>query len=580
MSEARVAGQDAAMPSFDPVSLEIMWSRLIGIADEMWVTILRTAVSTIIGAAQDFGCEILDADASSVAHSNRSMPVFNLVMPTVTRGVMARYPVEQMRPGDVYITNDPWLCAGHLDDIALITPVFRDGQVVAFTVSVAHTTSIGGSLDRRTVRDIYEDGLRIPILKLYDAGRPNETAFAFIRENVRTPDLVLTDIEAQLTANGLGAERVLAFLDEYGLPDLKAISQVIQAYSERAMREAIAAVPDGVYENELWADGLDEPVYLRCRITVRGDGILVDYTGSDRQRPRGGINCTLTYTKAHTAYPLKCLLSPTVPANEGTFRPIQVIAPEGSILNCTVPASVGSRTRTGWHLHALIFGALAPALPERVQAGNGLMHSIHVYGQEPDGRFYNAHFFTAGGRGASLGRDGIGRNCFPSSARNVPVEIFESRTPVLVRTRSLRPDSAGLGQWRGAFGHQLEFSPLPGYPLPVNVFIDPDRLRFPPKGLAGGQDGPCTEVIVNGRRLDSEELRSGQITLETPDDRLELHLPGGAGYGPLERRDPELVAADLRSGLVSPERLPESLRRAAERLLAGQAGARAPSVTG
>jgi N-methylhydantoinase B/oxoprolinase/acetone carboxylase alpha subunit len=573
MSETPGVQQETAVAPFDPVSLEIMWSRLIGIADEMWVTILRTAVSTIIGAAQDFGCEILDAEASSVAHSNRSMPVFNLVMPTVARGVLARYPIEQMRPGDVYITNDPWLCAGHLDDIALITPVFRGHQVVAFTASVAHTTSIGGSLDRRAVRDLYEDGLRIPILKLYDADTPNETAFAFIRENVRTPDLVLTDIEAQLTANGLGAERILAFLDEYGLPDLQMVSRVIQAYSERAMREAIAAVPDGTYEHELWADGLDEPVYLRCRITVRGDEVVVDYTGSDRQRPRGGINCTLTYTKAHTAYPLKCLLSPTVPANEGTFRPIRVIAPEGSILNCSVPAAVGSRTRTGWHVHALIFGALASALPDRVQAGNGLMHSIHVYGQQPDGRFYNAHFFTAGGRGASLGRDGIGRNCFPSSARNVPVEIFESRTPVLVRMRSLRPDSAGLGQWRGAFGHQLEFSPLPGYPLPVNVFIDPDRLRFPPKGLAGGQDGPCTEVFVNGRKLAPDDLRSGQITLATPDDRLELRLPGGAGYGPLERRDPELVAADLRSGLANPDRLPASLRQAAERVLDQHASA-------
>lgn len=317
------------------------------------------------------------------------------------------------------------------------------------------------------------------------------------------------------------------------------------------MREAIRALPNGTYTNEVWADGLDEPVRLRCQVTVHDDWLEIDYAGSDAQRPRGGINCTLTYTQAHTAYPLKCLLSPTVPANEGTFRPLVIKAPEGSILNATPPASVGSRTRTGWHLHALIFGALEQVLPDRVQAGNGLMNSVHVYGQEPDGAFYNAHFFMAGGRGASQGRDGIGRNCFPSSARNVPVEVFELRTPTLVHTRSLRPDSAGLGQWRGAFGHHLEFGILPGYEHPVSFFIDPDRMRFPPAGLNGGGDGPLSEVRVNGRVLSPEEIGAGQVLLTSPEDRLELHIPGGAGYGPPEQRDPELVAADVRAGLVT-----------------------------
>ncbi|MBX6341256.1 MAG: hydantoinase B/oxoprolinase family protein, partial [Thermomicrobiaceae bacterium] len=551
MAERGERRDGEAVEAFDPISLEIMWSRLIGIADDMWTTVLRTAVSTIIGAAQDFGCEILDATGSSLAHSNRSMPVFNMVMPTVTRAVMRRFPPERMRPGDVYVTNDPWLCAGHLDDIAAVTPVFHGGRLVAFAVTVAHTSSIGGSLASRSVRDLYEEGLRIPILKLYDAGEPNETAFAFIAANVRTPDMVLTDVEAQLTANQLGARRVQEFLAEYGLTDLSAVAAAIQRHSEAAMREAIRALPDGDYAHEVWLDGLDEPVRLRCAVTIAGDRIEVDYAGSDPERPRGGINCTLTYTQAHTVYPLKCLLSPTVPANEGTFRPIAVRAPEGSILNCAVPASVGSRTRTGWHIHELLFGALEPVLPDRVQAGNGLMHSVHAYGQEPDGSFYNVHFFTGGGRGASYGRDGVGRNCFPSSARNVPVEVFELRSPLLVRTRALRPDSAGPGRWRGAFGHTIEFGILPGYPRQVSLFVDPDRMRFPPRGLAGGEDGPRYALLVNGRELTEAEIASGQITLQSPDDRLELRVPGGAGYGPAEERDPSLLEADLRSGLVT-----------------------------
>jgi N-methylhydantoinase B/oxoprolinase/acetone carboxylase alpha subunit len=536
---------------FDPISLEIMWSRLIGIADEMWTTVLRTAVSTIIGAAQDFGCEILDAQGSSLSHSNRSMPVFNLVMPNVARKVMEKYPPETMKPGDVYVTNDPWICAGHLDDIATVTPVFRHGEIVAFTVVVAHTSSIGGSLSTRTVRDLYEEGLQIPVLKLYDQGEPVEEVFAFIRENVRMPEMVLTDVEAQVTANELGARRLIAFLDEYELTDLSALAATVQSYSERAMRRAIAALPDGVYENEIQIDGHGDPVTLRCRIEIAGEDITVDYTGSDAQRPRGGINSTLIYTQAHTAYPLKCLLSPDVPANEGTFRPITATAPEGSILHCRKPASVGSRTRTGWHIHALIFGALEPIMPDRVQAGNGLMNSVRIYGQNPDGDFYSAHFFIAGGRGASKGRDGIGRNCFPSSARNVPVEVLELRTPVVVRSRSLRPDSAGMGQWRGAFGHRFELSRLPGFPEPVSFFFDPDRLYFPPAGLAGGEDGPRAALYKNRVHLTPDEVGSGQTTLSSDDDRFELHIPGGGGYGPRELRDGAAGREDEESGLVA-----------------------------
>ena len=540
---------------FDPIGLEIMWSRLISIADEMWTTVLRTAVSTIIGAAQDFGCEIMDAHGNSVAHSQRSMPVFNLVMPTVTRAVMARYPVATMRPGDVFATNDPWICAGHLDDIAIVSPVFHGDRVVAFLTTVAHTSSIGGSLSASAVRDLYEEGLRIPICKLYDAGVADDTVFAFIRDNVRAPEMVLTDIEAQVTANALGATRLTAFLREYGLDDLEALARTVQARAEGAMRAAIRAVPNGVYTNEALTDGYGpgDPVRLRCRVVVEDEGITVDYDGSDPQRLAGGINCALIYTAAHTVYPLKCLLTPQVPNNEGTFRPITTSAPEGSILNCTPPASVNSRTRTGWHLHGLLFGALAGALPDRVQAGNGLMHGLNTYGQDAGGRIYNAHFFTAGGRGASRGRDGIGRNCFPSSARNVPVEIWELRAPVLVRQRSLRPDSAGAGQWRGAVGHEVVVSRLPGFARPVHVFFHPDRLYHAPQGLAGGEDGPLTEVILNGERLTPEALAAGHVALGRDEDRLLERLPGGAGYGDPARRDPAALAADLRSGLVTPE---------------------------
>lgn len=539
---------------FDPISLEIMWSRLIGIADDMWTTVLRTAVSTIIGAAQDFGCEVLDASGASVAHSNRSMPSFNVIMPGVVRATLAKFPASEMRPGDVYITNDPWICAGHLDDIATVTPVFRAERLVGFTATIAHSSSIGGSLSNRTARDVYEEGLRIPVSRLYAAGEPNAPVFDFIGSNVRTPQMVLTDIEAQLTANDLGAARMVAFLDEYGLADFTELAATIQAQSESAMRAALAAAPEGVYASEVWADGLDEPVQLRCQVTVNGDEIAVDFAGSSPQQPRGGINCTLSYTRAHTVYPLKCLFSPAVPANEGTYRPITVHAPPGSILNCEQPASVRSRPRTGWHIHTAIFRALQEILPDRVQAGNGLMQVFNVYGPAGNGEFYNAHFLLAGGRGASQGHDGIGRNGFPSSARNVAVEELELRAPVLVHQRALRPDSAGDGRWRGAAGHHFEIGVHPGHRGPVTLYVDPDRMRFPANGLHGGEDAPLTEIRRNGKALTLADIASGQLVLNSVADRVELLLPGGGGYGPPTEREPAMIEQDIRQGLRSGER--------------------------
>jgi N-methylhydantoinase B/oxoprolinase/acetone carboxylase alpha subunit len=244
------------------------------------------------------------------------------------------------------------------------------------------------------------------------------------------------------------------------------------------------------------------------------------------------------------------MLSPTVPANEGTYRPIVVRAPEGSILNAIKPASVRDRTHTGWHLHTLLFRALHAILPDRVQAGNGLLDVLHFYGQEHDGRYFNAHFFLAGGRGASRGRDGIGRNSFPSSARNVPVEVLETQVPVVVHARALRPNSAGAGQWRGAFGHRLEIGVLPSHPWPVSVFIAPDRMRYPPPGLAGGEDSPLKKFRLNGRDLSLDDLSEGYIALASPSDRLEVSHPGGAGYGPPGERDAALVRDDEESGLI------------------------------
>jgi N-methylhydantoinase B/oxoprolinase/acetone carboxylase alpha subunit len=540
---------------FDPISLEIMWSRLIGTADEMWTTVLRTAVSTIIGAAQDFGCEVLDERGNSLAHSYRSMPVFNLIMPELTRKLIETHPVETMRPGDVYTTNDPWLCAGHLDDIAIITPIFRNDRVVAFANTVAHTSSIGGALDGIGVRDLHEEGFFMPLLKIYDAGVPNDTLFALIRSNVRQPEMVLTDIEAQVTANTVAEQRILAFMSEYALDSLSELATAVQSRAEAAMRAAVTAIPDGRYEAEEMVEGLGDPLPLRVTIDVRGSDIYVDYAGSAPQTLSGGINCTFTYTRAHTVYPLKCLLTPNVPNNEGCFRPIHVSAPERTILNAAPPASVNSRTKTGWHLHTLLFRALADAMPERVQAGNGLMYTLRAYARDANGTPVNAHLICGGGRGAGFGHDGVTRNCFPSSAGNVPIEVFESRVPVLVEEDALEPDSGGTGRWRGAPGQRVTVRKHPSHEQPVSFYVHPDRLRYPAPGLFGGSDSQRNRLLLDDEELSANgALASGEVVLRTPDQRFTSIVAGGAGYGPASQRDPEALARDREYGYTAGDR--------------------------
>ena len=517
----------------DPIGLEIMWSRLIAIADEMWTTVLRTAVSPVIGAAQDYACELLDAEGNGLAHSSRSMPVFNLVMPEITRALLQRFPASEMAQGDVYIGNDPRLCAGHLDDIAIITPIFKQGRVVALANTVAHASSIGGALDPMRARDRYEEGLFIPLAKLHDGGVPNDVLIAMIEANVRQPEMVLTDIAAQVAANEVGARRVLAFLDEYQLDGLTELATVLQRRAESAMRRAISAAPDGVYPGESIVEAPWGDLTLRGEVQIDGDSLSVDYSGSAPQQPGGGMNCTFTYTRAHTVYPLKCLLTPNVPNNEGCFKPISVAAPAGSILNCSRTASVNSRTRTGWHLHTLLFSALAEAFPDRVQAGNGLMHPVRAVGTEQDGTPFGVHFFTGGGRGAGGGRDGIGHNCFPSSAGNVPIEIFESRAPILVEERVLLDDTGGAGVHRGAPGHRFRLRRLPGSAADVRLYLHPDRLRHPAPGLFGGGPGNRSRILLNGEDVTGGTgyLKSGEVVLASDDDVYTSEAAGGGGIG-------------------------------------------------
>ena len=555
-----VVGTDTALEEAvarieaDPVGLEIMWSRMINIAEECWQTVIRTAFSLIIGEAQDFACEVLDAGGRQIVHSPRAMPVFNLTLPIAVNAMIERYPPATLEPGDVLVTNDPWLCAGHLFDIAVAVPVFRDGKVVAFCGVVGHVTDIGGTKDSLHAREIYEEGFQIPPMKLFRAGEPNEDLFTLLAENVRRPDQVLGDVHALVAAGLTGAERIGEFMEEYGMHDLEALATVVQRRAEAAMRQAIASLPDGRYEHRVEADGIDTPMSFPIQVAIEGDTVEVGYEGSPPQMDQGGSNCTLTYTRAHSTYPLKCILTPEVPGNAGCYRPMTVTAPQGSIMNCDRPLAVNMRTRTGWYIAPNVFGALAKAAPGRVQAFTGLPSSALFYGIGPDGTFYSDHLFQGGGQGGSEHGDGHSALLYPTSAGNTSVELFETRVPALVIEKAFIADSGGPGRQRGGLGQVISARKLDDDGRPCQVGLYPMGVLKPVSGLFGGRPGGRPGGTLGRFDGAARDVGVGALSvLDTPEEYAELRVAGGSGFGdPLERPF-EAVERDLAAGYVTRE---------------------------
>ena len=538
----------------DPIALEIMWSRLVTVVDEMWLTVCRTAFSLIISEAQDFACDILDPDGETLAHSPRAMPVFNLTVQRAVKALLERFPPGTLKPGDVLTTNDPWLCAGHLFDIAVVTPVFRDERLVGLVACVGHVSDIGGTKDSLKAREIYEEGIQIPPMKLARGGVLNEDLVALIRENVRNPDQVLGDVHSFIAANALGAERLLAFMREYGMHDLRALAAVVGGRAERAMRDAIRAIPDGTYRSTISNNPLGEELTYPVAITVAGDAMTLDFAGAPPQQPRGGLNSTLNYTEAHATYPLKCMLSPAVRGNAGCYRPFTVTAPEGSILNPAKPAAVNLRTRTGWYIAPNIFRALSEAVPGAVQAATGLPVAVGIYGRGPDGTMHSDHLFMGGGQGASAGGDGKSGLLWPTSAANTSIELLEQRVPVIVEEKAFLADTGGSGRTRGGLGQRVRLRKLWDDGAPILASLYPEGVRIATPGLFGGAPGATAHGVVRDAATGevTEDAGTGAlVTLTKTSQVAEVVLCGGAGYGDPLARDVTAVLDDLRDGMVS-----------------------------
>lgn len=538
----------------DPVQLEILWKRLVNIAEEAWVALWRTSFSTIMAEAQDFGCEIMDARGESLAHSPKSMPVFNLTLPSAVAGMLHRFPLESLEPGDVLVTNDPWLCAGHLYDVAVVTPVFHQDQCIALAGAVGHVSDIGGTKERLTTREVYEEGLQIPPMKLYRRGELNEDLTDLIRANVRRADMVLGDLHALVSSNAVAARRIRAFVNEYELDSLTSLADAIQDHSEAAMRAAVGAVPNGQYHYRLVADGVGEAIPLRVMVQVEDDEIFVDFEGAPRQLAQGALNCTYTFTAAETVYALKSMLMPDVPANSGCYRPFRISAPKGSVLNCDYPAPVGVRHVLGYYVSPLVIGALAPAMPHAARAATGFPTNLSIYGRDVDGVVYNDHAMNGGGGGAWVSHDGISAMLFPTSAATVSVEMMELRTPIVFESKELIADSGGAGAFRGGLGQRLRVRKLRADGLRTLVAVQPEGRFHAAPGLFGGRPGGrCRVAYVDANGESHPVPASGAVPLHDPNEEVWIELTGGAGYGDARTRDSASLLKDIENEYVTVE---------------------------
>ena len=540
----------------DPLTLEILWQRLITVADQMSTTLARTAFSTTITASNDYGCVLIDAEAQCIAHAHRSLPIFNRTMPYTTGIVLEKFGRDNIIPGDVFISNDPWENAGHNPDITVITPFFQDSVLVGFAASIAHHADVGGAIDTNLVRDSFEEGLLIPLVHLYRAGEINQTVLDFVAANVRLPTAAIGDIHAQVAANQTGAERCLALLGEYDLRDLSAVSAEIHNRSEKAMRSAIAALPDGIYHSKVVVDELDQPLQLVCTLEVRADEIYIDFTGTSPQQPRGAINVTFTFTHGQISYALKATLLPDVPGNDGCYRPIHASAPAGCILNAQRPASVSQRHRIGAHIFGAVIQALSEVLPDQVIAGSGFLVSTRVFANSSaDNSISHSYLFSAGGMGANARANGISTVQVPALAGAVPVELFEITVPILTRCREFIPDSGGAGRQRGGLAQRMELQLLPGFAGTATVSVHAAGQNVPPFGLRGGQGGAPAEILRDGVVLSRAEKvqHAGALPLDDTEASVGFETAAGGGYGPPKERAVDSVQADVRDGLVSLE---------------------------
>jgi N-methylhydantoinase B len=541
------------MQPLDPIRFEVIRNALVEATEEMAVTLRRSAYSTNIKTRADFSCAFFDHELRAVAQAFTQPVHLGSMSESVPRAVRD-YGPDYLGPGDALLTNLPYPCGAHLNDITLISPVHHRGRLFGYVANLAHHVDVGGGAPASigTFREVYQEGVIIPPVKLVRGGEIVPDVFRLVLAQIRSKHETAGDFRAQIAANTTGGRRLLALLDRQGAETVDATMRELLDYTERRTRAAVAHLPRGVFtaEGALDNDGFtDQPVRLQTRVVIDAEGVLFDLTGSDPQR-RAPVNSTYAQTFSACAYVLKCLIDPDIPVNAGFYRLVRVVAPAGTVVHATPPAPVVGGWETQTRLTDVILKALAPALPERVPAGTkAMMCHAGFGGIDPrSGDYYCFLETLAGGYGGRSGRDGPDAvQTHGQNTENAPIEETERNYPVRITRYELVDDSGGAGKYRGGLGLLRDYL-FPDHSATFTVLADRDREG--PWGLFGGQPGRRAEYILNpdgaARRLGSK------VTLELqPGDVVSYRTCGGGGYGKPEERDPQLVLRDAREGKVS-----------------------------
>ncbi len=515
----------------DGVHLQILWSNLIGIVSEQARALQRIAFSPIVREAGDLANGLFDARGRMVAQAVTGTPGHINSLAAAARNLLDTVDEASLAPGDVIITNDPWMSAGHFFDITVLSPIFRDGRIIGFAGSTIHHSDIGGYGIGSGARDIHEEGLWIPVLKLYEAGQPNRTLFEIIKRNVRTPDALLGDLGAQVSSGMIAAERLNALCDRYGLDDIEALSDEIIRRSEAATRDAIRALPGGTFHGTSRFDVPGgETITLQTAVTIdAAEGeITVDFEGSSGPSA-AGINVVPAYTHAYTTFAIRSTLNPDLPNNAGSLAPIRLKLPDDCVVNARYPAPVNARHVVGMYVPFPILKALAQVVPDRVVAeGSGAVWTVQVQGRDAAGRPFTSSMFNySGGMGARAGKPGLSAICYPTGVAAVSVEVLEASYPIVFTGKELERGTGGAGRQPGGDGQRIGFRMRTQQPWLLNTI--PSRLRCPAEGLAGGGDGTPGRFEINGQPESDTRKRMMQ-----PGDEVLMVTPGGGGFGPAE----------------------------------------------
>ena len=532
------------------VAYQVMWNRLISVVEEQAQALVRTAFSTSVREAGDLSAGVYNAEGLMLAQAVTGTPGHVNAMADAVAHFIRRIGHANICEGDVYITNDPWEGTGHLHDITVVSPSFHQGHLAGFFACTAHVVDIGGRGFGADAASVYEEGLYIPIMKFADRGTVDETLICIVRGNVREPDQLVGDIYALATCNEIGHRRLIEMMDEFALSDLEGIGDFILENSRRATLERIAALPRETATGAMRIDGFATPIDLKVKLTIEEDRIHCDFTGTSGLDKKG-INVPLVYTKAYACYALKCAIAPEIPNNAASLAPFEVSAPVDSIVNAVHPAPVALRHVIGHMIPDTVYDALDKILPATVPAeGAGCLCNFQVSlrpARGKTGRRSEVLTFNSGGAGARPRLDGLNATAFPSGVMTMPIEATEHTGPVIIWRKELRPDSGGAGEHRGGLGQYMEVGATEGHEFDFSAMFD--RVDHPARGRQGGQDGAATTIAQ-----DDGTPMQGKGKQHVPDGRrVKLAFPGGAGYGDVARRDPELVKRDLARGYISAE---------------------------